>query len=66
MAGIGLSLFWVYVQFPALLGWNLELNFPAAFIAASAVLAILLCLVGSLGPAVHAARVPVPEALHTE
>jgi putative ABC transport system permease protein len=65
-AGFGLSLFWVYVQFPALLGWTLELNLPVAFICISFALAFFLSLIGAIAPAIHASRLSVPEALRTE
>jgi putative ABC transport system permease protein len=65
-AGLVLGLFWVEVQFPALLGWSLDLHFPYWFAAAAAVLTMVLCLFGASLPALHAARLAVPEALRSE
>jgi putative ABC transport system permease protein len=66
VTGVALSLFWVRVQFPALLGWNLDYSFPATFVAMAATLALILCIVGSAGPSLHAARLSVPQALRDE
>ena len=67
-AGLGLALgiFWIRVQLPAILGWNLDLYFPSRFAFMSAVLALLVCLVGSIVPSVHAARISIPAALRNE
>jgi len=66
--GIGLLLsgFWVLVQFPALLGWNLDLVVPGAFVVAGAVLSIVLALVGALAPAFRAGWLPAMAALREE
>jgi putative ABC transport system permease protein len=64
--GLALSIFWVYIQFPALLGWNLTLELPGVFIFAGGLLSVLLALAGALGPALRAARLPVPAALREE
>jgi putative ABC transport system permease protein len=64
--GVALSLFWVRVQFPALLGWNLDYSFPGTFVATAAFLSLLLCIVGSMGPSLRAARLSVPQALRDE
>jgi putative ABC transport system permease protein len=65
-AGLGLGLFWVKIQFPAILGWNLRLYFPTAFAVAAAALTLILCLLASIMPSVRAARLPVPAALRNE
>jgi putative ABC transport system permease protein len=65
-AGLTLGVFWVDVQFPALLGWTLYLHFPAGFALTAAVLTMLLCLAGSLLPSLRAARLSVPAALRNE
>lgn len=67
-AGVGLLLgvFWVEVQFPAILGWSLYLHWPVAFGLTAAALTLLLCLAGSLLPSLHAARLPVSVALRDE
>ncbi len=55
--GLGLSLgaFWVYVQFPALLGWTLEHYTPTAFIVGTSAATVLLCMLGALLPSARAA-----------
>ncbi len=62
-AGAALGVFWVNVQFPVILGWKLDLHFPALLAAAAGALAITLCLAGSLLPAWRASHVSVPAAL---
>jgi len=64
--GLALGVFWVRVQFHALLGWALQMHFPVAFAAMAAVAAILLCIAGSLLPAWRAARLSVPAAMRNE
>jgi putative ABC transport system permease protein len=64
--GLVLGGFWVEVQFPALLGWQLEMHFPTEFALAGVVVTLALCLVGSLAPAIHAGRTAVPQALRNE
>jgi putative ABC transport system permease protein len=66
ITGLALGAFWVEVQWPALLGWKLDLSFPIGFAASAAALTFLLCLVGSVLPAWRAARLSVPEALRNE
>jgi putative ABC transport system permease protein len=66
VTGLALSLFWVRVQFPALLGWNLDYSFPTTFVAMAASLALILCILGSTGPSLRAARLSVPQALRDE
>jgi len=67
-AGLGLALgiFWIRVQLPAILGWNLDLYFPSRFALVSAALALLVCLAGSIVPSVRAARISIPAALRNE
>lgn len=65
-AGLALGLFWVEVQFPALLGWDLDLHFPYSWATGAAALTMALCLVGSLLPSLRAARLTVPAALRNE
>ncbi len=64
--GLALGVFWVEVQFPAFLGWGLTLHLPMAFILATAVITLTLCLAGSLLPSLRAAWLPVTVALRTE
>ncbi|HLK12015.1 MAG TPA: FtsX-like permease family protein [Candidatus Binatia bacterium] len=66
VAGLGLGVFWVEVQFPALLGWQLDLHFPTRFALGAAGLTLAICVVASLVPSVRAARLPVPAALRDE
>jgi putative ABC transport system permease protein len=64
--GIALGVFWVEVQFPAVLGWKLELHFPTLFAAAMGIATVLLCIAGSVLPSRRAARLSVPAALRYE
>jgi len=66
VVGLALSLFWIDVQLPALLGWNPAFELPGTFIATGAALSLLLALVAAFGPALRAARLPVPAALQEE
>ena len=65
-AGLALGVFWVKLQFPALLGWGLDLHLPAQFAILAALLTVALCLTGGLLPAWQAARLSLPEALRNE
>jgi putative ABC transport system permease protein len=67
-AGVGLSLgtFWVEMQFPMILGWILDLHCPVGFALRAAGLTVVICLAGSLLPALRAARLRVQEALRAE
>ena len=53
--GLGLGMLWVEVQFPALLGWVLDLYVPLGLALAGAGLALALSLAGALLPSAHAA-----------
>jgi ABC-type antimicrobial peptide transport system permease subunit len=64
--GFGLGLFWVSVEFPALLGWQLDLHVPTGFIASAGVLTLLLCLLAALLPSLRAAYLSVPAGLRNE
>jgi ABC-type antimicrobial peptide transport system permease subunit len=64
--GFALGLFWVDVQFPAFLGWNLDLHVPVPSILITAVVTVLLCLAGSFLPSLRAAHLTVPAALRNE
>lgn len=64
--GIALGVFWVEVQFPAVLGWKLQLHFPTLFAAGMALTTLLLCVAGSVIPSRRAARLSVPAALRYE
>src|SRR5262245_8065197 len=64
--GLALSVFWVDVQFPAFLGWALDLHLPLPSVLVTAGVTLLLCFVGSLLPALRAARLAVPAALRNE
>ena len=61
-----LGVFWVEMQFPALLGWNIALHFPGRFALAAATVTIVLSLAGALLPSLRAVRLSVPAALRTE
>jgi ABC-type lipoprotein release transport system permease subunit len=58
--------FWVDVQFPAILGWSLDLHAPFTSILVTAGVTLLLCLAGSFLPALRAAHLAVPAALRNE
>jgi ABC-type lipoprotein release transport system permease subunit len=64
--GLSLGMFWVDVQFPAILGWNLDLHVPVKSVVVTAVVTLLLCLAGSFLPALRAAHLAVPAALRNE
>jgi putative ABC transport system permease protein len=66
LLGMGLSVFWVEVQFPALLGWGIDLHAPLFPIVATIVITVALCLAGAFGPALRAAYLSVPAALRSE
>jgi len=64
--GVALGVFWVDVQFPAVLGWKLQLHFPTLFAVGMAMITLVLCVVGSVIPSRRAARLSVPAALRYE
>jgi putative ABC transport system permease protein len=64
--GLALGLFWVYVQFPALLGWTLEPYLPYQFAAVAILLTLVLALAGSVVPSMRAAFLHVTSALRNE
>ena len=66
LLGLGLGILWVRVQFPAMLGWDVDFHWPAVFAAAAVVGSLLLCAVGSILPSVHAARLSLPKTLRNE
>ena len=64
--GVVLGFFWVDVQFPAILGWNLDLHVPLGSMLVTAVVTMVLCLVGSVLPALRAAHLAIPAGLRGE
>ena len=64
--GLALGLFWVKVQFPALLGWQLNFYLPVRHAVVVAMLTLTLCLLGAVVPSVGAARRSVVESLRDE
>jgi putative ABC transport system permease protein len=66
IGGLALGHFWVQVQFPAILGWRLEMHFPYRFALVTSGLALALCLLGSFLPARRAARTLPAAALRCE
>ena len=64
--GLGLGVFWVDVEFPALLGWQLDLYVPTGFIASAGAVTLLLCLLSALLPSLRAAYLSVPAGLRNE
>ncbi len=61
-----LGLFWVNVQFPALVGYMLRFHFPYVFAGVVGLLALVTCLLGAVIPATRAAKVSVRDALRHE
>jgi len=66
VCGLGLASFWARLQFPALIGWQIDLHMPAAFLAATGALTILLSVSGVFAPSLRAAHLRVMEALRYE
>jgi putative ABC transport system permease protein len=66
ITGLSLGLFWVRVQFPALVGWVLDLHLPTGFATIAAAIALLMCVLGALLPSMRAAFVPVSATLRQE
>jgi ABC-type antimicrobial peptide transport system permease subunit len=66
VAGLLLGSFWVEVQFPAILGWVLDMHFPWGFATAAAAVTLAMCLGAGVLPALRATRLPVVEALRNE
>ncbi len=64
--GAGLGLLWVESQFPAILGWQLDLHVPARLGVATGGLTLVLCLLAAVVPAARAARLSVGVALREE
>jgi len=64
--GAALGAFWVTTEFPALVGWDLDLHVPVAFTAIAMAITLAICAGGSFLPAVRAARRSVVEALRHE
>lgn len=64
--GLALSTFWVRVQFPALLGWTLQLHVPMAFVLATGVLTVILCMLASFIPSMRAASLSPVAVLRGE
>jgi putative ABC transport system permease protein len=65
-AGLALGTFWVAVQFPAILGWKIDIHFPTQFAVGAAGITLALCLVGSFLPSLRAVRMSVPDAIRDE
>lgn len=61
-----LGLFWIQVQFPAIVGIDLDLHVDASLILGAVVVTLVSCLVGSFLPALRAARLTVAEAIRNE
>jgi putative ABC transport system permease protein len=66
LTGLALGTFWVTTQFPALVGWDLDLHIPYEFAAAAMMLTLVLCVAASLLPGLRAARISVAAALRDE
>ncbi len=66
ITGLALGTFWVTMQFPAVVGWDLDVHVPYRFAAGTIALTLLLCVAAAVLPAVRAARLPAAEALRRE
>ena len=65
--GLALTLFWVEVEFPAIVGIDLNLHFDTSLLFWIAVIVTLLsCVAGSFLPALRASRLSVTEAIRNE
>jgi putative ABC transport system permease protein len=64
--GLTLGAYWVEFQFPAMLGWALELHLPLRFAIGAILLTLALCVLGACLPAVGAARLSPVAALRAE
>jgi putative ABC transport system permease protein len=64
--GSALGVFWVLVQFPALLGWGLDVHLPVSTIAGALTIMWLLCLGAAVAPGLQAARLVVPNHLRND
>jgi len=66
IGGLGLGLFWVEVQFPALVGWAFQFHFPYEVAIQIFIVGCGLSAIGSWLPAQRAAGLSIPEALRSE
>jgi putative ABC transport system permease protein len=66
LTGLLLGIFWVKIEFPALLGWDLDLHFPFVFALTAASATVCLGAIASFLPAWHAAHLPASEAIRHE
>ncbi len=64
--GLALGLFWVKVQFPAMLGWQVNFHLPVMEVLIIAILTLLLCIIGSLAPSWRASHLPVATVLRND
>jgi putative ABC transport system permease protein len=64
--GISLGSYWALVQFPAVVGWQIELNVPTVFVAGTTLTALLVCLGGAALPAIRLGNMRVGDALRTD
>jgi putative ABC transport system permease protein len=64
--GGALGLFWVTVQFPALLGWALDVHVPLPIIVLALTAMWLLCVGAAVAPGIQAARLVVPSYLRND
>ncbi len=66
LTGTALGILWVRWQFPAMLGWLVRFHMPWTLTATAAAWTIVAAAIGSVLPALRAARLSVVAALRTE
>ncbi len=66
LGGIGLGVFWVEIQFPALVGWAFQFHFPYAVAIEIFIVGCGLSAIASWLPARRAAGLSIPAALRSE
>ena len=66
VGGLGLGLFWVEIQFPALVGWAFQFHFPYRVAIEIFVVGCGLSAIASWLPARRAARLSIAAALRSE
>ncbi len=66
LTGLLLGIFWVEIEFPALLGWDLDLHFPYTFTLMAFCFTLGLAALASFLPAWRAAHLQAADAIRHE
>ena len=66
LTGLLLGIFWVKIEFPALLGWDLDLHFPYLFALIAGVSTLVIGVIASFLPAWRAAHLQAADAIRHE